>query len=266
MSGFLGLTGRVSIVTGAARGIGLATAIELAGCGSDVALLDLDFAETAARATEVAREHNVRAKAYALDVRDVANVAATIDRLAAEFGAVDHVVNNAGIQHVAPIAEFPTERWDAVIATNLNAVFHVTRAAWPHLVARKRGRIVNIASVHGLVASEFKPAYVAAKHGVVGLTRAAALEGAAHGITVNAVCPGAVLTELVRNQAKSLVAAYGGGITEDEALARAFLTAMPTNTFIEPREVAQLCAYLCSDAARSITGAPIAIDGGWSAH
>jgi 3-hydroxybutyrate dehydrogenase len=134
------------------------------------------------------------------------------------------------------------------------------------LVARGRGRIVNIASVHGLVASPFKPAYVAAKHGVVGLTRASAIEGAPLGITVNAVCPGAVMTDLVRNQAPQLVESYGGGITHDEALERAFLTAMPSRTFIEPQEVGQLCAYLCSDAARSINGAPISIDGAWAAH
>ena len=133
-------------------------------------------------------------------------------------------------------------------------------------MARKRGRIVNIASVHGLVASPFKAAYVAAKHGVVGLTRASAVEGAPLGITVNAVCPGAVMTDLVRNQAPQLVESYGGGISEEEALERAFLTAMPSRTFIEPQEVGRLCAYLCSDAARSINGAPISIDGGWAAH
>jgi 3-hydroxybutyrate dehydrogenase len=134
------------------------------------------------------------------------------------------------------------------------------------MIARGRGRIVNIASVHGLVASPYKPAYIAAKHGVVGLTRASALEGALHGITVNAVCPGVVLTDLIRKQAPQLVASYGGGISEDEALSRAFLDAMPTRRFIEPEEVAQLCTYLCTDAARSITGAPISIDGGWAAH
>src|ERR1700722_10772521 len=134
------------------------------------------------------------------------------------------------------------------------------------MVARERGRIVNVASIHGLVASPYKAAYVAAKHGVVGITRAAALEGAPLGITVNAVCPGAVRTDLVTNQAPKLVQSFGGGISEDEAIARAFLEAMPTRRIIEPDEVGELCAYLCTDAARSITGAPISIDGGWSAH
>jgi 3-hydroxybutyrate dehydrogenase len=188
------------------------------------------------------------------------------DAVASDLGGLDHLVNNAGIQFVAPIAEFPDDRWEAVTSINLDGVFFATKAAWPHMVARGRGRIVNVASIHGLVASPYKPAYVAAKHGVIGFTRAAALEGASLGITVNAVCPGAVLTDLVRKQAPQLVQSYGGGISEEEALSRAFLDAMPTRRFIDPEEVAQLCVFLCTDAARSITGAPISIDGGWSAH
>jgi 3-hydroxybutyrate dehydrogenase len=148
----------------------------------------------------------------------------------------------------------------------LDGVFYATKAVWPHMAARKRGRIVNIASVQGLIASLYKPAYVAAKHGVIGLTRASALEGAPIGITANAICPGAVMTDLIRNQAPQLAASYGGGISNEEALERAFLEAMPTKRFIEPSEVGQLCAFLCSDAARSITGAPVSIDGGWAAH
>jgi 3-hydroxybutyrate dehydrogenase len=188
------------------------------------------------------------------------------DAVAADFGSIDHLINNAGVQFVAPLPEFPDDKWDFVTGINLDGVFYATKAVWPHLTARKRGRIVNVASIHGLVASPYKPAYVAAKHGVVGLTRASALEGAALGITVNAICPGAVMTELVRKQAPQLQQSYGGGISEDEALARAFLDVMPTKRFIDPEEVAQLCVFLCSDAARSITGSPISIDGGWSAH
>ena len=165
-------------------------------------------------------------------------------------------MNNAGVQFVAPVGEFPDDKWDFVTSINLDGVFFATQAVWAHMCARKRGRIVNIASVHGLVASPFKPAYVAAKHGVIGLTRASALEGAPLGITVNAVCPGAVLTDLIRNQAPQLVQSYGGGISEEQALERGFLEAMPSKTFIDPQEVGQLCAYLCSDAARSINGAP----------
>jgi 3-hydroxybutyrate dehydrogenase len=260
------LSGRVSVVTGGARGIGAATALALAMAGSEVAIFDLDEREASDRAAAVAAASGKRAQGYAVDVRRAASVRAACDRVAEEFGALDHLINNAGIQHVAPLADFPDERWEQVTATNLDGVFHATKAAWPHMVARERGRIVNVASIHGLVASPYKPAYVAAKHGVVGLTRAAALEGAPLGITVNVVCPGAVLTDLVRDQVPDLVASYGGAISDEDALARAFLQAMPSQTFIEPEEVAYLCVYLCTDWARSINGAPISIDGGWSAH
>lgn len=260
------LSGRVSIVTGASRGIGAATALALAQAGSCVALLDLEGGEVRTTAERIAAEAGVRTQGYAVDVRRSDLLRATIGGIADDFGSIDHLINNAGVQFVAPLPDFPEERWDFVTSVNLDGVFYATKAVWPHMLARKRGRIVNIASVHGLVASPYKPAYIAAKHGVVGLTRAAALEGALHGITVNAVCPGVVLTDLIRKQAPQLVASYGGGISEDEALSRAFLDAMPTRRFIEPEEVAQLCVYLCTDAARSITGAPISIDGGWAAH
>ncbi len=266
MSSQTSLSGRVSIVTGASRGIGAATAHALAQAGSHVALFDLEGGEVSAVAQTIAAQWGVRALGYAVDVRRSDILRATVDGVADDFGAIDHLVNNAGVQFVSPLPDFPDEKWDFVTGVNLDAVFYGTKAVWPHLLARGRGRIVNIASVHGLVASPFKPAYIAAKHGVVGLTRAAALEGAQVGITVNAVCPGVVMTDLIRKQAPQLVASYGGGISEDEALSRAFLDAMPTRRFIEPDEVAQLCVYLCSDAARSITGAPISIDGGWAAH
>jgi 3-hydroxybutyrate dehydrogenase len=264
--GFIDLAGRVSIVTGGSRGIGVAAARELALAGSQVALFDLEESEAQRMAAHLAGETGVLARGYAVDVRDAPAVRAACDAVARDFGHVDHLINNAGVQFVAPLAEFPDDKWDFVTSVNLDGVFYATKAVWPHMVARKRGRIVNIASIHGLVASPYKPAYVAAKHGVVGLTRASALEGASLGITVNAVCPGAVMTDLIRNQAPQLVASYGGGISEGEALRRAFLEAMPSQTFIEPEEVGQLCAFLCSDAARSINGAPISIDGGWAAH
>ncbi|MDB4872745.1 MAG: 3-hydroxybutyrate dehydrogenase, partial [Gemmatimonadales bacterium] len=188
---------RVSFVTGGARGIGRACAEALAQGGSHVAVSDLDLADAERTAHEIAAHYAVTARGYACDVRDPAAVRATVDAAVSDFGALDHLVNNAGVQHVAPIAEFPDEKYDFVRAVDLDGVFHATKAAWKHLVARGRGRIVNIASVHGLVASPYKAAYVAAKHGVIGLTRAAALEGAEHGITVNAICPGAVMTDLV---------------------------------------------------------------------
>ncbi len=263
---FIDCSGRVSVVTGGSRGIGAAAALELARAGSDVAIFDLDGAEASHTAGAIERETGRKARGYAVDVRKSQVLAQMCDAVAQDFGAIDHLINNAGVQFVAPISEFPDEKWDFVTSINLDGVFFATKAVWPHMVARKRGRIVNIASVHGLVASPYKPAYVAAKHGVVGFTRAAALEGAPLGITVNAVCPGAVMTDLIRDQAPQLVASYGGGISNDEALERAFLEAMPSKAFIDPQEVGQLCVYLCSDAARSITGAPVSIDGGWSAH
>ncbi|GAC1572265.1 MAG: 3-hydroxybutyrate dehydrogenase [Candidatus Elarobacter sp.] len=257
---------RVSFVTGGARGIGRACGEALAQAGSHVAVVDLDAAAAGETAQAIAERYGVRARAYSCDVRDPAGIARVVDAAAADFGAIDHVVNNAGVQFVSPIADFPDERYQNVRAIDLDSVFYVTKSAWRHLVVRGRGRIVNIASVHGLVASPYKAAYIASKHGVVGLTKATALEGAAHGITANAICPGAVMTDLVRGQAADLVKSYGGGISEEAALERAFLEAMPTKRFIEPSEVGVLCAFLCSDYAASITGAPVAIDGGWSAH
>ncbi len=260
------LSSRTSIITGGARGIGEACARELARAGSAVALFDLSLDDATHTASVIAAEFGVRARGYACDVRDPVALVAAVKVVAHDFGAIDHLVNNAGVQFVAPIADFPDDKWELVRSINLDGVFYATKAVWPHMVARKRGRIVNIASVHGLIASPFKAAYNSAKHGVVGLTKTTALEGAKDGITVNAICPGAVMTDLVRNQAKDLAKSFGGNISEEEALGKAFLDEMPTRRFIEPREVGELCAYLCSDLARSITGAPIPIDGGWTAH
>jgi 3-hydroxybutyrate dehydrogenase len=257
---------RVSFITGGARGIGRACAESLAQAGSHVAVADLELGAAAQTARDVGARYGITARGYACDVRDPQAVRTAVDAAAADFGALDHVVNNAGVQYVAPIADFPDDKYEFVRAIDLDGVFYTTKAAWRHLVARGRGRIVNIASVHGLVASPFKAAYVASKHGVIGLTRASALEGAEHGITANAICPGAVMTDLVRDQAADLARSFGGGISEDEALERAFLDAMPTKRFIDVAEVGALCAFLCSDYAVSITGAPIPIDGGWSAH
>ena len=262
----LRLAGRISVVTGAARGIGYACAEALAQAGSDVALCDLDAGTAAAAAAKLAQETGLRAHGYAIDVTVPAAIRAGIERIVADFGAIDHLVNNAGVQFVAPIAEFPEADWDRVRGVDLDSVFYLTKAVWPHLAARGRGRIVNIASVHGLVASSFKAAYIASKHGVVGFTKATALEGAAAGITANAICPGAVYTELIAGQARDLATSYGGGISDEDALKRAFLEKMPTGRFIDPAEVGALCAYLCSDLARSITGTAIPIDGGWSAQ
>ncbi|MFY9779587.1 MAG: 3-hydroxybutyrate dehydrogenase [Candidatus Baltobacteraceae bacterium] len=256
----------MSIVTGGSRGIGAATALELAKAGSDVAIFDILADQANETAAQIAKETGVKARGYAVDVSKSAVVKDAIETVASDFGAIDHLVNNAGIQYVSPLAEFPEDKWDLVTAINLDGVFYAIKYVWPHLVARKRGRIVNVSSVHGLFASVFKSAYVAAKHGVIGLTRSAALEGASLGINVNAVCPGAVLTELVKAQGPALAKSYGGGITEAEAMQKAFLEGMPIQSFIDPSEVGQLITFLCSDAARSITGAPYMIDCGWSAH
>ena len=260
------LRDRVGVVTGGARGIGRACADALARAGAHIAVVDVDQSGAAQTASELAAKHGVTARAYACDVRDPAAIRATVDAASKDFAGLDILVNNAGVQFVSPIADFPDDKYANVRAIDLDSVFYATKAAWPHLVRRGGGRIVNIASVHGLIASPYKIAYVASKHGVVGLTRASALEGAEHGITVNAICPGAVMTDLVRGQAAQLAESFGGNITEEQALERAFLEAMPTKRFIEPAEVGALCAFLCSDFAISITGTPVAIDGGWSAH
>lgn len=262
---FIDLTGRVSVVTGGSGGIGAATALELARAGSAVALFDLNGDDASRTAAAIERETGCKTRGYAVDVRNSELLRQMCDAVAHDFGSLDHLINNAGVQFIAPVGEFPDDKWDLVTGINLDGVFFATKAVWPHMVARGRGRIVNMASVQGLIASPYKAAYVAAKHGVVGLTKATALEGVALGITVNAICPGAVMTDLIRNQAEHLVIHYGGGISKDEALSRAFLEKMPSKTFIDPQEVGQLCAYLCSDAARSITGAPLSIDGGWAA-
>lgn len=263
---FIDLSGRVSIVTGGSRGIGSATAFELAKAGSDVAIFDVLAEEASATAARVAEQTGVKTHAYAVDISKAAQVRRAIDAVANDFGAIDHLINNAGIQYVSPIAEFEEDKWELVTGINLDGVFYATKYVWPHMVSRERGRIVNISSVHGLFASPFKSAYIAAKHGVIGLTRSAALEGASLGITVNAVCPGAVLTELVKAQGPALAKSYGGGISEEEAMNKAFLEGMPIHEFIDPTEVGQLCTFLCSDAARHLTGAPYMIDCGWSAH
>jgi 3-hydroxybutyrate dehydrogenase len=261
----LRVDGRVTVVTGAAQGIGRACAEALAAVGSGLAICDINAAKAETTAREIAGEYGVETRSYAFDVSDHVAGKAAVANIVADFGKIDHLVNNAGIQIIAPIAEFDENDWRRVLSIDLDAYFYMTKAVWPQLAARGGGRIVNLASVQGLIASKFKPAYISAKHGVVGLTKATAIEGAAIGITANAICPGAVRTTLITNQARGLAESFGGGISDEEALERAFLDQMPTRKFVEPEEVGALCAFLCSDAARSITGAPLPIDGGWFA-
>jgi 3-hydroxybutyrate dehydrogenase len=181
-----------------------------------------------------------------------------------QLGSVDVLVNNAGIQHVSPIEDFPPEKWDAIIAINLSSSFHTIRAALPGMKSRKWGRIINLASAHGLVASPFKSAYVSAKHGLLGLTKTIALEAAEHGVTVNAVCPGYVRTPLVERQIPDT--AQARGITEQEVIRNVLLAAQPTKEFVTTEQLGALAVFLCSDAAASINGAALPVDGGWTAQ
>ena len=187
-----------------------------------------------------------------------------VAKTAADFGQVDVVVNNAGIQNVAPIEEFPAEKWDAIIAINLSSAFHTIRLTLADMKAREWGRIINVASAHGLVASPYKSAYVAAKHGILGLTKTVALEAAEHGVTVNAICPGYVLTPLVAAQIPDTAKARG--ITEEEVKRDVLLAAQPTKQFVTTEQLGALAVFLCSDAAASITGTALPVDGGWTAQ
>ena len=259
------LKGKSAVVTGSTSGIGLGIAKALAGAGVNVTLNG--FGEKAAIETERAgleKSFGVKAAYSAADMTKPTEIADMIKMAEKTFGSVDILVNNAGIQHVAPIEEFPTEKWDQIIAINMSAAFHAIRLALPKMKARKWGRIVNIASAHALVASPYKSAYVAAKHGIAGLTKTVALEAATHGITMNAVCPGYVWTPLVEKQIPETAKARG--LTEDQVINDVLLHAQPTKKFVQVTEVAALTAFLASDEAASITGAIIPIDGGWTAQ
>jgi len=259
------LTGKVAVVTGSTSGIGLGIARALGGAGADLMLNG--FGEPAAiealRAA-LAREFKVRAHYDGADMAKPAEVRRLIERATSELGRVDIVVNNAGIQHVAPMEEFPDERWDAVLAVNLSASFHTIKAALPQMKQRGWGRIINIASAHGLVASANKVAYVAAKHGLVGMTKVATLETADSGITCNAICPGWVLTPLVQKQIDEL--ARREKIPEAEARRRLLAEKQPSGEFVTPEQIGALALFLCSDAAAQIRGAALSIDGGWTAQ
>jgi 3-hydroxybutyrate dehydrogenase len=212
----------------------------------------------------LARECNVGVIYSPADMSKPDEIGQMMAKAADEFGGVDILVNNAGIQHVAPIEEFPEAKWDAIIAINLSSAFHTTRHAVPSMKKKGWGRIINIASAHALVASPFKSAYVAAKHGIAGLTKTVAIETAEHGITVNAICPGYVLTPLVEKQIPDQAKARG--ISEEAVVRDVLLAAQSTKKFVEVSELAALAVFLCSDQARSMTGAILPVDGGWTAH
>jgi 3-hydroxybutyrate dehydrogenase len=259
------LAGRVAIVTGSTSGIGLGIARALAGEGAAIVLNGLGAAdEIEATRAQLAEETGV---AVHFDGADMMSPSA-IERLAVHaaelLGPIDIVVNNAGIQHVAPIETFPVKRWDAILAINLSAAFHLTRTVFASMKERGWGRIVNIASAHGLVASPYKAAYVAAKHGVVGLTKVIALEGAEHGVTCNAICPGYVWTPLVEKQIEDQAASHG--ILRDQVIHDVLLAQQPTKRFATVEELGALVAFLCSEGAASITGTALPVDGGWTAR
>lgn len=259
------LKGKVAIVTGSTSGIGLGIARKLAAAGADLVLNGFgDAAEIEAVRAGIETEFGVQALYSPADMTRPDEIKGMIDLAVTTLGSADILVNNAGIQHTAPITEFPAERWDSVIAINLSAVFHGMQAALPHMQAKGWGRIVNIASAHGLVASANKAAYVAAKHGVIGLTKVAALENAESAITVNAICPGWVLTPLVQKQIDALAAREG--ISGAEAQVKLLSEKQPSKQFTTPEQLGDLTVFLCSDAAANIKGASLTVDGGWTAQ
>src|SRR5947209_7662323 len=254
-----GLAGKVAIVTGAASGIGLAIARDFAQQGIRVTVADIDIGRGRAVAAELPH-----ARFQATNMVQPEELQRLVDETMASEGRIDILVNNAGIQHVAPITEFPEAKWRQMLEIMLTAPFLLTKAVLPGMYAQQWGRIINISSVHGLRASEFKSAYVAAKHGIIGLTRVTALEAAAHGVTCNAICPGYVRTPLVEKQIADQAKAHG--IPESEVVQKVMVTEHAIRRLLNPEEVAQLVTYLCSDAASGITGNAQTIDCGWTAH
>ena len=258
-------TNRSVIVTGSTSGIGLGIARAFAREGANVMLNGFgDSAQIEQLCADIANENGVHVEYSAADMRNPDEINAMVEAAVQAFGNVDILVNNAGIQHVSPVDEFPPEKWDAIIAINLSSVFHATRAVLPHMKAKKWGRVINIASAHGLVASPYKSAYVAAKHGVVGFTKSVALEVAEQGITVNAICPGYVFTPLVEKQIDDQARVHG--IARENVIRDIILAPQPNKRFAAIDEVAAMALYLASDVAQGITGTALSIDGGWTAR
>ncbi len=255
------LQGKTALVTGSTSGIGLGMALSLARQGAHIILNG--FGDTKAAQAQV-RALGVKVGFSGADMSKPAEIERMMAQADADFGGVDILVNNAGIQHVASVENFPVEKWDAILAINLSAAFHTTRLAIPGMRAKNWGRVINIASAHGLVASANKSAYVAAKHGITGLTKAVALETATTGITVNAICPGWVLTPLVQKQLDARVAAEG--IDNAEASRRLLSEKQPSLQFTTPEELGELAVFLCSPAGNNVRGVAWAVDGGWTAQ
>jgi 3-hydroxybutyrate dehydrogenase len=256
--------GKTALVTGSTSGIGLAIARAFAAGGANVCINGFgDAAAIEKERSGIASEFGVTCIYSGADMSKGPETEAMVTDAIRQLGSVDILVNNAGIQFVAPVEDFPPEKWDQIVAINLSSAFHTTRAAIPGMKAKKWGRIINTASAHALVASPFKSAYVAAKHGIAGFTKTVALETAAHGITANAICPGYVWTPLVERQIPDTMAARG--LTREQVINDVLLAAQPTKQFVTVDEVAALAVYLAGDMAKSITGSIISIDGGWTA-
>ncbi|WP_323042481.1 3-hydroxybutyrate dehydrogenase [Gemmobacter sp.] len=256
----MALKGKRAIVTGSNSGIGLGVAVELAKAGADVVINSFtDTPEDHALAARLAADHGVAVRYIKADMSRGDECRALIE----QAGGCDILVNNAGIQFVAPVEEFPADRWDAIIAINLSSAFHTTAAALPGMRARGWGRVINVASAHGLTASPFKSAYVAAKHGVVGFSKTIALETAGQGITCNAICPGYVLTPIVEKQIPDQMKVHG--MSREEVIKKVMLSRQPSGDFATVEQIGGTAAFLCSDAAAQITGTTISVDGGWTA-
>lgn len=259
------LAGKSAIVTGSTSGIGLGIAQALAARGVNVVLNGFGVHDEIERiVAALTGMYGVGVEYSPADMSKPLDITRMVELANAKFGAVDILVNNAGIQHVEAVETFPVEKWNAIIGINLSAAFHAIRAVIPGMRTRGYGRIINVASAHALVASPFKSAYVAAKHGIVGLTKTVALETAENGITVNAICPGYVLTPLVEKQIPETAKARG--LTQEQVVRDVLLHAQPTRQFVTTEEIGALAVFLCSRAARSITGAAIPIEGGWTAQ
>ncbi|CAO4133187.1 3-hydroxybutyrate dehydrogenase [Methylorubrum extorquens] len=261
----MSLQGKAAVVTGSTSGIGLAIAKSFAKDGANVVLNGFGNLEDIERTRSgIESEYGVKAVYSPADLTKPDEIGGLIALSVETFGSIDILVNNAGIQYVSPIEDFPVEKWDQIIALNLCSAFHTLRAAVPHMKAKGWGRVINTASAHSMVASPYKSAYVAAKHGVVGLTKTAALELATHGITVNCISPGYVWTPLVESQIPDTMKARG--LTKEQVIEEVLLKAQPTKEFVTIDQVAALALFLCTDSASQITGANIAMDGGWTAQ
>ncbi len=259
------LKGKTALVTGSTSGIGRGIAEHLASLGANIVLNGFgDAPEIEALCVQISKNFGVQVRYDSADLSDQQQIESMMANALEEFGGIDILVNNAGIQFVAPVDEFPVEKWNAILAINLSATFHTVRLALPAMKAKKWGRIINIASAHALVASPYKSAYVAAKHGIAGFTKTVAQEVAELGITMNAVCPGYVWTPLVEKQIPDTAKARG--ITPQQVIDDVLLKAQPTKKFVSIEQVAQFTGFLASDAAASITGAVLPIDGGWTSQ